>query len=192
MADAFEVLKHDHEKVELVLDALSGGPMASTGANPDVLAARKKLTQQLIIDESGHEAIEEQYFWPAVRGRLPNGDQLADQAIGQEQQAKRVLARLDTMDPSDGDFDELLSEFIGAAREHIAFEESKVWPGLRAALTAQEADDLGDKLLKARQSAPTRPHPNTPASPGLLKTAGPAVSAADKLRDAATGRGKHD
>jgi hypothetical protein len=157
-----------------------------------VLAARKKLTQQLIIDESGHEAIEEQYFWPAVRGRLPNGDQLADQAIGQEQQAKRVLARLDTMDPSDGDFDELLSEFIGAAREHIAFEESKVWPGLRAALTAQEADDLGDKLLKARQSAPTRPHPNTPASPGLLKTAGPAVSAADKLRDAATGRGKHD
>ena len=55
-------------------------------------------------------------------------------------------------------------------------------------LTAAEADDLGRKLEVGKETAPTRPHPKTPASPGVLKTAGPAVAAVDRLRDAATGR----
>jgi hypothetical protein len=59
---------------------------------------------------------------------------------------------------------------------------------LRAALTAAEMDSLGRELEEGKKTAPTRPHPHTPASPGLLKTAGPAVAAADRLRDAAAGR----
>jgi hypothetical protein len=66
-----------------------------------------------------------------------------------------------------------------AGREHIAYEETSVWPELRKALSAEEADDLG-----------TRPHPHTPPKPGLLKTAGRAIAAADRVRDAVTGRGK--
>jgi hypothetical protein len=38
--------------------------------------------------------------------------------------------------------------------------------------------------------APTRPHPNVPAQPGVLKTAGPVAAAADKIRDSVTGRGR--
>lgn len=71
---------------------------------------------------------------------------------------------------------------------HIAFEETTAWPSLRNNLTAAEADDLGRKLEVGKENAPTRPHPKTPASPGVLKTAGPAIAAADRLRDAATGR----
>jgi hypothetical protein len=33
------------------------------------------------------------------------------------------------------------------------------------------------------------PHPHTPPSPGVLKTAGPAAAAADKARDKLAGRG---
>jgi hypothetical protein len=68
-----------------------------------------------------HEALEEMYFWPAVRDHLPDGDALADQATGQEQEAKQVLARLDKLGAGDAEFEELLGTFIGAAREHIAF-----------------------------------------------------------------------
>jgi hypothetical protein len=60
---------------------------------------------------------------------------------------------------------------------------------LRATLPADTADELGRKIADGKNSAPTRPHPHTPPSPGVLKTAGPAVAAADKARDAATGRG---
>ena len=68
-------------------------------------------------------------------------------------------------------------------------EETQVWPGLRAALTAETAAELGTKIADGKSTAPTRPHPHTPPTPGALKTAGPVAAAADKVRDTITGRG---
>jgi hemerythrin-like domain-containing protein len=188
MTSAFDVLAKDHEEVKRMLTELELGPTAATGANSDQLALRKKMVQQLVIEESKHEAVEEMYFWPVVREHLSDGDDLASQAQDQEQEGKEVLSQLDKLDPGDEEFEARLTQFTQAGRAHIAFEETAVWPPLRAALTADEANDLGRKLEKGKETAPTRPHPNTPASPGLLKTAGPAVAATDRLRDAVTGR----
>ena len=188
MTSAFEVLSKDHEEVKQMLAELERGPAAATGADSDQLALRKKMVQQLVIEESKHEAVEEMYFWPVVRDALTNGDSLADQAEAQEQEAKSVLDRLDKLAPAEPEFEALLAQFIGAGREHIAFEETTVWPHLRTVLSAEQADDLGRKLEEGKKTAPTRPHPHTPPSPGLLKTAGPAVAAADRLRNAVTGR----
>lgn len=189
MTDVFDVLAQDHQEVKHMLTELEKGPARSDGAGDDELLLRKKMVEQLIIEESRHEAVEEMYFWPTVRQRLPDGDQLADEATGQEQEAKDVLDKLDKLDASNAEFEELLGTFTAAAREHIEFEESRVWPGLRKALSAEVAGELGKKLSAAKKTAPTRPHPNTPPSPGVLKPAGPAVAAADKARDAMTGRG---
>jgi hemerythrin-like domain-containing protein len=190
MASVFDVLARDHGEVKRMLSELELGPTAATGANADQLALRKKMVQQLVIEESKHEAVEEMYFWPAVRSHLTDGTDLANQAQGQEQEGKEVLAKLDRLGAEDDEFEARLSEFIAAGRAHIAFEETTVWPSLRDNLSASEADDLGRKLEEGKKTAPTRPHPKTPASPGVLKTAGPAVAAADRLRDAATGRDK--
>jgi hemerythrin-like domain-containing protein len=188
MPSAFDVLARDHEEVKRMLTELELGPTAATGANADQLVLRKKMVQQLVIEESKHEAVEEMYFWPAVRKHLEDGDDLANQAQDQEQEGKVVLDKLDKLAPEDEEFEAQLAQFIQAGRAHIAFEETSVWPYLRAAMTAGDADDLGGKLAAGKKTAPTRPHPKTPASPGVLKTAGPAVAAADRVRDAATGR----
>jgi Hemerythrin HHE cation binding domain len=187
MADVFTVLGQDHQEVKRMLAELEKGPSRVTGASEDQLALRKKMTEQLIIEESKHEALEEMYFWPVVRDHLPDGDTLADRATGQEQEAKEVLAKLDKLDAGDAEFEKLLGVFIGAAREHIAFEETAVWPGLRTALNTERAAELGTQIAEGKKTAPTRPHPHTP--PGALKTAGPVAAAADKARDAVTGRG---
>ena len=189
MPSVFEVLSRDHEEVKQMLSEFEKGPTAADGAGPDQLARRKKMAETLVILESRHEAVEEMYFWPAVRDRLPGGGRLADEATGQEQEAKQVLARLDKSGADDPEFEKLLGQFITAGREHIAFEETRVWPGLRSVLTRTEAEELGGKLEQAKKTAPTRPHPGTPPSPGVLKAAGPVVAAADKARDAVTGRG---
>ena len=128
MADVFTVLSQDHEEVKRMLAELEKGPTRVTGASEDQLALRKKMTEQLIIEESKHETLEEMYFWPVVRDHLPDGDALADRATGQEQEAKEVLAKLDKLDAGDAEFEKLLGTFIGAAREHIQFEETAVWP----------------------------------------------------------------
>jgi hemerythrin-like domain-containing protein len=153
MPDAFGVLRRDHEKVERTLATLEGGPNAGSGADQVELLARGRLTQRLVADETRHEAIEEQYLWPVVRARMPGGESLADHAISQEQAGRDVLGRLEKLEATDDGFEQLLREFIVAAREHIAFEETKVWPGLREALSAQEIGELGDSLLRAREGA---------------------------------------
>jgi len=166
MADAFEVLRADHAAVEQMLAALETSPGYSAGAGSTVLAARREVAQRLVIDSSKHEAAEEQYFWPTVREQLPGGAELADQAIAQEQAAREKLALLDKLDADNDEFDQLIAEFIPAARAHIQFEETRVWPRLREVLSAAQARELGERLSKARERAPTRPDPRTPAVAG--------------------------
>lgn len=190
MAGVFDVLAKDHAEVKQMLADLEAGPTVATGASNDELTHRKKMVEQLVIEESKHEAMEEMYFWPAVRDKLPDGNDLASTAIGQEQEGKEVLDKLDKLDASDGEFEKLLAKFIEAGREHITYEETQVWPSLRNALNAEEASELGTKIKEGKKTAPTRPHPHTPASPGALKSAGPVAAAADKARDKLSDRGK--
>jgi len=80
----------------------------------------RRWTEQLIIEESRHEALEEMYFWPAVRDRLESGDTLADEATGQEQDAKAGAGPAWTkLGPDDGEFEQLLGKFHhGRPRAH--------------------------------------------------------------------------
>jgi len=189
MQDVFSALGTDHAEVKQMLLALENSPGSSDGAGQTVQAARYEVVQRLVTDSSRHEAAEEQLFWPTVRKELGNGDSLADEAIAQEKEAKEVLDRLEKLEPADPEFDQLVATYIPAARQHIEFEETRVWPELREALSQAEAQELGDKVQKAKEIGPTRPHPHTPANPTLLKTLGPAVAVTDKLRDAVAGRG---
>ena len=66
MTDVFTVLAQDHQEVKAMLAELERGPTKATGATEDQLALRKKMTEQLIIEESRHEALEEMYFWPVA------------------------------------------------------------------------------------------------------------------------------
>jgi hemerythrin-like domain-containing protein len=189
MPSVFDVLGRDHQEVKQMLAELETGPTAATGADENSLTLRKRMVEQLVIEESKHEAVEEMYFWPAVKEHLTDGEQLAQPALDQEQEGKEVLNRLDKLNPDEPEFEQLVTSFIAAGREHISYEETQVWPALRTQLTEAEASELGDKIEAAKKTAPTRPHPNTPPKAGVLKGAGPAVAATDRLRDAATGRG---
>jgi hemerythrin superfamily protein len=181
MPDVFDVLKQDHTEVEVMLAQLTaGGPNGKRDA---------ELAERLVIAESRHEAAEEMYFWPAVRAHVEGGDQLADQALAQEREGKEILDRLRKCTPEDAEFESLIRSFATAGGVHIAFEEEQVWPKLRQTLTDSERSELGDQVLSAKESGPTRPHPHSPDSPGALKSAGTVASAVDKARDAITGRG---
>ncbi len=173
MTDAIELLRRDHEEIRRLLTALE----------QPAEAIDTELVAQLVIAESGHEAIEERYFWPLVRRRVQNGPRLADEAVSQEQVVKRVLDLLEKHPEED-----LLRRLIALGREHIDFEETEVWPGVRLALSEQELGDLGAQLEHCKRLAPTRPHPNMPCTPEVLKVAAPIAGAADRIRDALGGR----
>jgi hemerythrin-like domain-containing protein len=157
MPSVFDVLARDHQNVKRMLAELERGPTAQTGANDNHLMRRKKMVEELIIEESRHEAVEEMYFWPTVRDRLPDGDELADTATDQEQEGKGVLDRLDKLNADQPEFEELVFTFVNAGRDHIAFEETKVWPPLRRTLTEDEAIRLGDQIAEGKRTPPPAP-----------------------------------
>jgi hypothetical protein len=171
MEDVFDVLAEDHEEIRQVLAELEKGPTAATGATEDQLMLRKIMTEELIIEESKHEEIELTWLWPAVREHVPGGDRLADLVVCQELGITALLAELDKLDASLPEFENLLTQFTAAGREHFDFEERYVWPRLRTALASgalapKAADELGRKILLARQSGPALAAPREPAPPG--------------------------
>lgn len=178
MSDVFQVLGADHQHVKLILTELgtAGGDL-------------EQLAERLVMEESRHEAAEAMYFWPTVRDKLPNGDELADAALRQEQEGKEVLDALRKAAPGDPDFLRLVDTFTSAGQEHIAYEELEVWPALRTVLSPADAEELGTKIETAKKVGPTRPHPGGPDGPGGLESAGVAAAAMDKVRDAVRGRG---
>jgi Hemerythrin HHE cation binding domain len=156
MEDVFDVLAEDHEEIRKALAELEKGPTAATGATEDQLVLRKIMTEELIIEQSKHEEIELTWLWPPVREHVPGGEQLADRAGCEELEIASLLAELDQRDASQPEFERILSAFTQAAREHFGFEERHVWPRLRSALTAKAADELGRRVLLARQAVPER------------------------------------
>ncbi|MFF0520441.1 hemerythrin domain-containing protein [Actinomadura nitritigenes] len=193
MADVFTVLANDHAEVKRMLTELEAGSADASEASVQGEEGRRRraaMVERLIIEESKHEAVEEEYFWPAVRELVEDGDRLADHAVEQERSAKEALDELMRLEAGDRRFEELLANLITDGRAHIAYEETMVWPALLRVIGDERAERLGERLERAKRLAPTRPHPHTPPKPGVLKTAGPAVAAADRLRDKITGRGR--
>jgi len=148
VTDVFEVLAADHAEIQQMLAELEREPAGGTG---DQLM-RKKMTERLAAEASGHEALEEMFFWPAVREHMTGGDAFADEATGQERAGREVLDELDRTEASDPRFEPLLATFIQAAREHIKFEEETVWPRAWVALPADVATMLGKRITEGKQA----------------------------------------
>lgn len=181
--DALVVLTRDHNQVKALQEQLEALPSHSTGGSAAQVSQRKSIVDMITVKLSQHEAVEEQYFWPAVREAMPDGDRWADEALEQEQQGKDTLTALGKLEPDTDEFDELVEQLVLLLRKHVAYEE-KLFLQLKSAMSDEARRELGAELLTAKKLAPTRPHPDTPASPAVLKTAGIAGAAVDKVRDA--------
>ena len=89
MPDVFAVLGQDHAEVKQMLDELENGPTRMSGASTAQLHDRKQLAEALVIAESKHEAVEEEFFWPVVRDLSGDGAELARQGTRQRSRTPR-------------------------------------------------------------------------------------------------------
>jgi hypothetical protein len=186
--DAVTVLGRQHSQVRYLLKQLQALPSHSTGGSPDQMSARKSIVDMITVRLSQHEIIEEEYFWPTVRKAVPDGDRYADQALEQEQEGKDTLTELGRLAPGSREFDKCVEQLVAQSRKHVAFEE-QVFLKVREAIPQGRLDRLGEKLLSATKTAPTRPHKHAPQRPGAaVKAAAVGAVAMDKARDAAGDR----
>lgn len=172
--DVITVLSNDHAVVDARLEgALTGGDKGRAEAISDI-----------IRELSMHAVAEEVVLYPAIRKALPDGDQLADDALAEHQRIEEALAELDGKSPEDDDVMATLTTFAGEFRHHVREEEDELFPKLRAAMDAEELEALGSKIETTKKTAPTHPHPHAPNTPPGNIIVGPPTGLLDRLRDA--------
>lgn len=177
--DAVEILRHDHRAVELLFRRFE---RARGGAD------KRRLVDRMTRELSIHAAIEEQHVYPLLRNRLDGESPKVLVALEEHHLAKLGLSEIERLDPSDERFDPKVHVLIESVRRHVREEERELLPALRRALSPDELRELGEALRRAKDAAPTRPHPGAPDQPPANLFANAGAAAVDRGRDA-LGRG---
>lgn len=148
--DVVTVLTRDHDRVTAMLQELSTIPGHRKAGSEAQIQRRQSIVEVITVALSQHESAEEEFFWPAVRKHLPDGDDLADTALQQEQAGKDTLTALGKTDPHSDEYDDLVEELTARARQHVAFED-RVLLTVTATLKKAERERLGRKLAAAKK-----------------------------------------
>jgi hemerythrin superfamily protein len=180
--DVIAELTTDHREVDTLFDGIEAVPPGG--------AERKRLVDELTIELVRHSVAEEEHLYPAVREHLLDGDALADKEIADHSRVERILKDLEHRDADDTGFDQLVARLRTEVTAHVRDEEERLFVLLRDACNVDILRGLGDKVRRAKESAPTRPHPGAPDTPPANKLLAPGAGLVDRARDALTGRGK--
>lgn len=172
-SDPIVQLEQDHRRAL----SLVGAIRRETG---DV---RRDALRQLVRELSVHAAVEEMVIYPAIRTSFSTGDEWVEADLADHRAMKEILARLDGADPDDPQVTEDVSALGTALEAHVAEEQLQLTE-LRGRLSPQEFTEMAEAAEKARESAPTRPHPNAPDSGPGATVVGGAAGLVDKARDA--------
>ena len=115
-ADALELLKKDHETVEDLFDQFED---AKESENDEEMAS---LAASICSALTVHAQIEEELFYPAIR-KLPEADDMVDEAAVEHQSIKDLVTQIEAMRPGDDLFEakvKVLSEYV---KHHVKEEE---------------------------------------------------------------------
>jgi hemerythrin superfamily protein len=170
--DVVDLLIHQHSQIRDLFDEVEN----SLGEN------RKDAFDRLVRLLAVHETAEEEIIHPLARRALPGGEEIVDDRLEEERQAKEKLARLEGMDPETPQFLTELDELRIAVLTHARAEERYEFQRIRDELGEAQRRGLAAAVKIAEAIAPTHPHPGVEsATKNLL--AGPAAAVADRIRD---------
>lgn len=173
--DAVALLVDDHRLIERLVTVLVH-PRRSPKRRADVADV---LIAQLIR----HTSVEQRHLYPVVRRVLADGDAADDERRRADAAVVRTVHRLDRLDPGAADFAQLCAELRQQVARHVREQEGGLFPRLRQACDPRWLWELGRRVLAARETAPTRPHPHAPGTAPWCAAARPLLGAADRIRD---------
>ncbi len=180
--DVVSVIGWQHNQVKWLQEQLETVPGVRKGGSEAKQQQRVSILDMIRVRLSQHETAEEEYFWPAVRQHLEGGDELADMALGQEQEGKDLLQELMRVPGHEDRFDELVEKLVAALRKHVAFEDT-VLLKFKDKVPDEVRAEIGRKFQSAYEHAPTRPHPHAPNQAGPLEAAATLAAPLDRARD---------
>ncbi len=121
--------------------------------------ARKDAFRRLVRLLAVHETAEEEVVHPFARRNIPGGEQVVEDRLTEEREAKETLAALDDMDTDDPKFLPRLIALRADVQEHARAEERYEFTHIRRSTDAARLASMAKGVKAAEAMAPTRPHP---------------------------------
>lgn len=165
-------LRHDHDEVRRLFDRIE----SAQGER------RRDLFQQLVGELVRHEVAEEEILRPI--SMRDAGEAIANARIKEESQAETLLKEMESLDVRSTEFESKFEKLRREVERHAEAEETKEFPRIEAKESAAFLQKMGNAYELAKKTAPTRPHPATPNTPGATMVLGPFAAVVDRTRDA--------
>lgn len=124
--DAISLLIQDHELVKDLFEQFES-------LTDRAKVSKKRLADEICAELTMHTLLEEEIFYPAVRGAGKEFADLIDEAVVEHASAKQLIAEIEAMDPGEDLYDakvKVLSEMI---EHHVKEEEEEMFPKVRKA-----------------------------------------------------------
>jgi hypothetical protein len=185
--DPFDLLIADH----VVLRSLLGQLSNATATDAQTPA----LLRHLIGLECAHTSAEERFIHPLYVQFLGpvEGARFAAESAAADAEGKRLQMSLESVDVTKDftAFQALLKSYAATLTAHLDEEERVYFPILRAKFPQADLPGLYARVVSAKASGPTHPHPHMGSSSGpLSKITHPLMGLFDKAKDSLAGYNK--
>lgn len=94
-------------------------------------ASKKKIADKICQNLVMHTMIEEEIFYPAVRGHSKEAEEMIEEAIVEHASAKDLIAQIQEMDPDEEFYDAKVKVLGEMIEHHVEEEEKEMFPKVR-------------------------------------------------------------
>lgn len=137
--EAAALLKADHRKVEELFE---------TYENSKSKSAKAKLAQQICMELTVHATIEEEIFYPSVKGYVE--DDMLDEAYVEHDGAKVLIGELLAGTPDDDFYDAKVKVLSEEIKHHVKEEEQRDGIFAQAKKAGVDMMELGERLAERK------------------------------------------
>jgi hemerythrin-like domain-containing protein len=143
--DAITMLKADHDKVKRLLNQLE--PTTERGVK-----TRAELFATLKGELTVHEVIEEEIFYPALKGH-PKAKDIVLEGYQEHHVVDLLMGELEDLDVADESWGAKAMVMKENIEHHIDEEEGEMFPKARQVFDRQELEALGTRMAERKERA---------------------------------------
>ena len=138
--DALQLLTQDHREVEELFEKYQKASGASD---------KRKLVEQICTELKVHSMIEEEIFYPAIRGQVDDDD--LDEALVEHDGAKILINELEAGEPNEEFYDAKVKVLQEQVEHHIKEEEKQSGNLFQQSRQADvDLDEIGRRMAERK------------------------------------------
>ena len=140
--NALQLLEDDHKKVKKLLDE-------ADETDEKAVETRQELFSRIKVEMEVHEAIEEEIFYPALKGH-PDAKEVVLEGYEEHHVVDRIMGDLEDVAFDDERWAAKFAVMKENIEHHIEEEEGEMFDAARRILSDAELDELGDRMQQRK------------------------------------------